>query len=142
MPLLPAPIGAPPPNPIAGYFPCYSDVYGTINRANLAFARAMRSLDPSQLRLYWGQDALQQLLGQIEQLRDTNSYRVFRLLSIDVIEQSVGPNYAWVHTSEHWVTQTWSGDGYEYDGSDAWYDNQYYLYRVGGRWLIGTDIVS
>ncbi len=142
LPLLPAPAAAPPPSPVPGYFPCYSDIYGTINRANLAYARAMRSLDASQLRLYWGQDALQQLLGQIAQLRDTGSYRVLRLLSIDVIEQSVGPNAAWVHTSEHWVTQTWSGDGYEYDGSDAWYDNQYYLYRVGGRWLIGTDIVS
>lgn len=141
VPLFPAPAAA-PPSPVSGYSPCYSDVYGTINRANLAYARAMRSLDPSQLRLYWGQDALAQLLGQIDQLRESGSYRVLHLLSIDVIEQSVGPNFAWVHTSEHWTTQDWSYAGYEYNTGDAWYDNQYYLYRIGGRWVIGSDIVS
>ncbi len=142
LPLAPAPAAAPAPGPVSGYFPCYSDVYGAINRANLAYARAMRALDSSQLGLYWGQDALHDLLGQIGQLRASNSYRVLRLLSIQVIEQSVGPGYAWVHTSEHWVTQTWSNDGYEYDSGDAWYDNQYYLYRSAGRWVIGSDVVS
>lgn len=140
--LLPGAAAAPAPGPVSGYYPCYNDIYGTINRANLAYARAMRSLDPSQLRLYWGQDALQELRTQIDQLNSSGSYRVLRLLSIDVIEQSVGPNTAWVHTSEHWTTQTWSYAGYEYDSGDAWYDNQYYLYRVGGRWVIGTDVVS
>ncbi|HEY7295124.1 MAG TPA: hypothetical protein VH916_08780 [Dehalococcoidia bacterium] len=142
VPVAPVPSAAPSAGPVGGYNPCYGDVYGSINRANLAYARAMRSLDASQLRLYWGQDALQDLLGQIGQLRASNSYRVLRLLSIRVIEQSVGPSYAWVHTSEHWVSQTWSYDGYEYDSGDAWYDNQYYLYRSGGRWIIGSDVVS
>ncbi|HLZ69500.1 MAG TPA: hypothetical protein VKV26_06250 [Dehalococcoidia bacterium] len=142
LPVGPGAAAAPAPPPVSGYFPCFNDIYGTINRANLAYARAMRSLDASQLRLYWGQDALQDLLSQIGQLRATGSYRVLRLQSIQLIEQSVGPNYAWVHTSEHWIAQTWSYDGYEYDSADAWYDNQYYLYRVGERWLIGSDIVS
>jgi len=121
-------------------YPCPNDIYATINRANLAYARAMRSLDSSQLRTYWGQDALQELLDQIRSLRAADSYRVLRLASIQVIEQSIGANYAWVHTTEHWIWATYFG-GYQYEGADAWYDNQYYLYRQGGRWIIGTDIV-
>lgn len=141
----PLPLGAgsaaPIPAPIPTY-PCFSDIYGTINRANLAYARAMRSLDISLLTPYWGQDALQQVVGQIGSLQAAGSYRVLRLKSIQVLEQAISPGYAWVHTSEHWTTATWSFDGYQYDAGDAWYDNQYYLYRVGGRWVIGTDIVN
>jgi len=128
------------PYPYPYPYPCLNDIYATINRANLAYARAMRSLDSSQLRAYWGQDALQQLLDQIRSLRASDSYRVLQLASIQVIEQSIGSNYAWVHTNEHWIWATYSG-GYQYEGADAWYDNQYYLYRQGGRWVIGTDIV-
>ena len=132
----------PPPNGVSAPIACYADVFSTINRANLAYARAMRALDSSQLRVYWGQDALQDLLNQIAALRYSGSYRVLRLASIQVLEQSIGPNYAWVHTSEHWFTSTWSYAGYQYDSSDSWYDNQYYLYRVGGRWVIGSDVVN
>jgi hypothetical protein len=128
-----------PPSPPIG---CYQDIYGTINRANLAYARAMRSLDASQLRFYWGQDALQDLLSQIASLRSNGSYRVLHLSTIQVLEQSFGPGYAWVHTSEHWTSTTWSPGGYAYDSSDSWYDNQYYLYSTGGRWVIGTDVVN
>lgn len=131
---------AAPPIPPAPY-PCVADVFRTINRANLAYARAMRSLDASQLSAYWGQDALRDLLSQIRGLSYTGSYRVLRLWSIDVVDQSIGYGSAWVHTREHWTTQTWSYDGYLEDSGDAWYDNQYYLYRVGGRWVIGTDVV-
>src|SRR5947209_7885684 len=83
--------------------------------------------DTSQIRAYWGQDALSDLILQIQTLRYTNSYRVLRLLSIRVIEQNLGAGSAWVHTEEHWIAETWSYDGYRYDSSDAWYDNQYYL---------------
>ncbi len=121
---------------------CFNDLYGTINRANLAYARAMRSLDATPLYPFWGQDALHDLQGQIGTLRATSSYRVLRLVSIQVVEQNLYSGYAWVHTSEHWITSTWSNYGYQYDSNDAWYDNQYYLYAVGGRWLIGTDIVN
>jgi hypothetical protein len=131
---------AAPPIPPAPY-PCIADVYRSINRANLVYARAMRSLDSSQLAIYWGQDALRDLMTQIRGLRLSSSYRVLRLWSIDVVDQSIGYGSAWVHTREHWTTETWSYDGYQLDSGDAWYDNQYYLYRAGGRWLIGTDIV-
>lgn len=131
---------AAPPGPPAPY-PCLADVFRSINRANLVYARAMRSLDSSQLSAYWGRDALRDLLSQIRGLRADGSYRVLRLASIDVLEQSIGYGNAWVHTREHWITSTWSYDGYLEDAADAWYDNQYYLYRVGSGWVIGTDIV-
>lgn len=132
---------APGPVPPIAYL-CFDDIFSTINRANLAYARSMRSADASQLFPYWGQDALQQLLGQISALRVSNSYRVLRLASIDLLEQQIYPGYAWVHTTEHWITATWSYSGYLIDGNDAWYDNQYYLYRSGNRWIIGTDVVN
>ncbi len=132
-----------PPGPVLPIpYSCFDEIFSTINRANLAYARGMRSVDASQFYPYWGQDALQQLLGQISSLRAANSYRVLRLVSIDVLEQQTYPGYAWVHTSEHWLTSTWSYSGYQIDGSDSWYDNQYYLYRSGNRWIIGTDVVN
>ncbi|HEY8837413.1 MAG TPA: hypothetical protein VIO16_07000 [Dehalococcoidia bacterium] len=134
------------PNAAAPYpvppYPCFNDVFSTINRGNLAYARAMRSLDAGLLPVYWGQDALRQLRAQIADLRASGSYRVLRLVSIDVLEQAIYPGYAWVHTTERWATATWSFGGYQYDSSDSWYDNQYYLYRAGGGWIIGSDVVN
>jgi hypothetical protein len=101
----------------------------------------MRSLDTSLLRPYWAQDAYSNLSSQIGWLQSSGQYQSLRLLSIQVLDQSYSGYGAWVHTSEHWVSQTWGYDGVMVDASDAWYDNQYYLYRSYSGWVIGTDIV-
>src|SRR5437762_152032 len=85
---------------------------------------AGRAPAPSLLRPYWSQDALSNLRRQIDWLRSSNSYQVLRLVSIQVLGVSGSQYGAWVHTSEHWIWQSWSYDGYMYDAADAWYDNQ------------------
>jgi hypothetical protein len=141
-PPLPMPlIGAAAPDYVAAPY-CRPGVFATINRANLAYARSMRALDSSLLSPYWGQDALQGLLGQLAALRQGNSYRVLRLASIQLLEQDIHAGNAWVHTSEHWIWSTWTRGGSQQDSADAWYDNQYFLYTSGGQWVIGTDIVN
>jgi len=131
---------APTTPPVPPY--CYNDLYTTLNRANLAYARAMRSLDPSLLSPYWTQDALSNLIGQISSLQASGSYQVLRLRSIQVLDATYSAHGAWVHTSEHWTWETWSAAGYEYDSGDGWYDNQYFLIRTPFGWAIGTDLVQ
>ena len=101
----------------------------------------MRNLDSSPLYLYWGGRALQDLLGQINDLWYSRTYRILRLHSIQVVDQTLGPGGARVHTRERWTTETWTFDGYQWDSGDAWYDNYYTLTWNGGRWLITTDVV-
>ena len=130
----------PPPPPIS----CgYQNVVAAVNAANVAYVRALRTLDTRNLSCCWSDGALSELRRQVSDLRGQGLYATPQLLSITLREIRPGRGVTTVRTVEHWIYEQrtrWSGDTVYWD--DQWVENVYTLQFRNGRWLVIRDDVS
>lgn len=129
-------VPVPAPVPTCG-FP-YRAIYTTINYANAADARSLRTLSTQGLNTYWRGDALATLRGQVADLQSRDDYATARLYSIMVQSSSMNSSSsATVDTMEHWLYQERSlDDGSVVTSLDEWVANEYDLVRTGASWYI------
>ncbi len=119
------------------------DLITTVNRANILYARALRTLDGSILGEAWTSDGLAELLRQIAALRDGGRYATPRLHTISLTSMDLGPNTATVRTTERWTYQErWRFSGELVAEQDQWARNDYYLAVRGGVWRVTRNDVA
>lgn len=132
-----------------------TSVYWVIDASNLAYARAVRTLDTTLITggIQFGVgcvtgEAQQDELNQVYDLQSQNEYAVTQLVDIRLVRSSLEGNPsaprpgggARVHTLERWVTTLWSVSGYAVSTSDQWWDNSYHLSFYGNGFCIDQDI--
>ena len=127
--------------------PCFPSrsIFTTINLANAADVRALRTLSTDGLRTYWRGDALRDLQAQISELRASGLRANARLLSIQVQSRTVDSFAltARVRTLEHWQLDERSiDDGSLMVSQDEWVRNDYSLSLVGSTWYITGDTMT
>jgi hypothetical protein len=151
LPGIAAPANAPsiavplPPAPLPVNCSPIRSVYSTINLANAADVRALRTLSTQGLSDYWRQGALNQIQSQVAQLQLAGYYASTRLYSIQVQDSSFSSSSrsATVHTMEHWLYQQRSlDDGSVVLSQDEWVANEYDLNFLGNAWYITTNIAT
>lgn len=148
-PPAPCPAAAPGAAPgIATFYPpargCSSAaIIAAVNRANVLYVRAVRTLDTGEARAAWGGQALADLVAQVASLRDLGNYATPRLDSITLRELRPGGGSARVRTIEHWLYQERSQlSGEVVYEQDQWVQNIYSLELRGGAWLVVRDVIT
>jgi hypothetical protein len=144
-PSVAVPVPAPVPAPVPLNCSPYRSIYSTINFANAADVRALRTLSTDGLNAYWRQGALNQIQSQVTQLAFSGVYASTRLYSIQVQDSSFSATSrtATVHTIEHWLYQQRSlDDGSVIFSQDQWVANEYDLSFLGNTWYITTNIAT
>jgi hypothetical protein len=133
-----------PAIPVPPRCPPAHELVAAVNRANLAFVRAFRSLDARPLRVAWGGTALAELEGQVALLRAAGRYATPRLLSIGLADMGWSGGSAQVRTVEHWLYQErWLGTGEPALEQDQWVENRYTLVRRGpSDWIVVRVVVT
>ncbi len=128
----------PPPCPPA------RELAAAVNRANTAFVRAFRTLDPRALSVAWGGAALSELEAQIALLRAAGHYATPRLLSISLVDMGLSGGTARVRTVEHWLYQErWLGTDELALEQEQWVENRYTLARrAPGDWVVLLDVIT
>lgn len=136
----PASIAAPVPAPPG----CGArEIVASVNRANVVYARALRSLDASELPGSWTGEALAELQEQIATLRNSGRYATPRLLSITLRDINLSLGFATVRTAEHWIYQERSRlRGTVEVEYDQWVENIYSMRLQGGGWLVERDVIT
>jgi hypothetical protein len=118
-------------------------VVATVNRANVLYARTVRTLDTSGLSEAWGGDAIADLVGQVAGLRASGQFATPQLLSISLREIGQDGTTAHVRTIEHWLYQQRLLDTGEVTiEQDQWVQNVYTLTFDGTAWLVTGDTVT
>ncbi len=135
---------AAPAIPLPPRCPPAQELAAAVNRANLAFVRAFRTLDPRVLSIAWGGEAFAELQGQIALLRAAGRYATPRLLSIRLVDMAWSGSTAQVRTVEHWLYQErWLGTGELALEQDQWVENRYTLARrMPGDWIVVRDVIT
>lgn len=135
---------AAPAIPLPPRCPPAHELAAAVNRANLAFVRAFRTLDPRVLSIAWGGEAFAELQGQIALLRAAGRYATPRLLSIRLVDMAWSGSTAQVRTVEHWLYQErWLGTGELALEQDQWVENRYTLARrMPGDWIVVRDVIT
>jgi hypothetical protein len=135
---------APAAIPLPPRCPPAHELAAAVNRANLAFVRAFRTLDPRVLSVAWGGEALAELQGQVALLRAADRYATPRLLSIRLVDMAWSGSTAHVRTVEHWLYQErWLGTGELAVEQDQWVENRYTLARrLSGNWIVVRDVIT
>jgi hypothetical protein len=117
-------------------------IVATVNRANVLYAQALRSLDTSALQQAWAGEALLQVRGYVATLRSTGRYATPELRSIRLEDLQVEGSRAFVRTLENWLY-------IEHDRftgritvqENQWVLNHYELRREGRGWLVTRNDV-
>jgi hypothetical protein len=135
---------AAPVIPLPPRCPPTHELVAAVNRANLAFVRAFRTLDPRELLRAWGGEALAELQTQVALLRASGRYATPRLLSISLVDMAIRGGTAQVRTVEHWLYQErWLGTGELALEQDQWVENRYTLVRrTPGDWIVVRDVIT
>lgn len=127
-----------------------SEVAAAINRANAAYVRALRTIDPTVLRGPWSGEALRQFEEIVAGLRAAGRYATPALLAISaedvryVVQDSTRPVLgAQVRTLEHWIYQERArGSGNLLVSLDEWVRNDYTLELRAGGWTVVRDVLT
>lgn len=139
---------APPGAAIAAPLPAprgcsVREIVVAVNRANVLYARALRTLDVSVLFPAWGGEALADLRAQIAGLRATGRFVTPQLLSITPREIRPAGRAATVRTIENWIYQERARfTGELLFEQNQWVQNIYSLAFDGGSWLVMRDVIT
>lgn len=140
----PLPLGGPTPR-IAPLLPSTCDpraVVVAVNRANVLYARALRTWDGSELPAAWSGEALAQVRGYIQDLRGRGVYSTSELRSIVLEELRINGNRATVRTLENWLYRENSRfTGRVTYQQDGWWANRYEMEQQGGVWRVARNEV-
>ena len=112
-------------------------VVATVNRANVLYARALRTLETRELPEVWAGGALEMVRGYVAYLRQSGLYATPELRSITMEELQVSGGRATVRTLENWLYQERS----RFTGRVTYQDNQWVanLYELelrGRNWFV------
>jgi hypothetical protein len=117
-------------------------VVATVNRANVLYAQALRSLDTSALPQAWGGEALLQVRGYVAWLRSTGRYATPELRSIQLQSLRTEGSRAFVDTLENWLyIERDRFTGRIVVQENQWVVNYYELRREGRGWLVTRNDV-
>jgi len=117
-------------------------VVATVNRANVLFAQALRSVDASALPEAWSGDALLQVRDYVARLRAGGRYATPELRSIELTELQSDGGRAFVRTLEHWLYQERDRlSGRVVLQEDQWVVNEYELRWERFSWVVVRDVI-
>jgi hypothetical protein len=113
------------------------DVVATMNRANVLWARAVRTLDPMGLPEVWAGPALDGVRTYVEQLRRAGQYVTPELRAIVLTGLQTDGRRAHLTTTEVWFQQLrwWPSGGVVVEDLQR-VSNLYELERRAGRWVV------
>jgi hypothetical protein len=112
-------------------------VIATVNRANVLYARALRTLDTRELPQVWADGALEMVRGFVVYLRNSGLYATPELRSITLEELRVSGGRATVRTLENWLYQERSRfNGQITYQANQWVANVYELELRGRGWVV------
>jgi hypothetical protein len=118
------------------------DVVATMNRANVLWARALRTTDASELPQVWGGDALNSIRSYISSLRSAGQYATPELQAITLTGVQSDGRRAYVTTTERWLMQL----RFRLSGQVLYEEiqnvqNLYGLEWNGNRWIVTRNDV-
>lgn len=113
------------------------DVVATMNRANVLWARALRTTDAGELPQVWGGDALTKIRSYVDSLRNAGQYATPELQAITLTGIQSNGRQAYVTTTERWLMQL----RYRLSGRVIYEEiqnvqNLYGLEWNGSRWIV------
>ena len=119
-------------------------VVATVNRANALYARALRTLNTSELPSAWSGQALAQVEGWVVTLRDSGRYATPELRSIALEELRVSGGNAHVRTLENWLYEERTRlSGQVLLRENQWVVNLYDLRLERGGWrVVRNDVYT